>query len=663
MTKNIFAILFITLIGISVSAQEILTAPAYNPAVASQHLLKNTSAGQTEAITLPFYDDFSVISVYPSPLRWADRFAFVNTDYAKYPPSIGAATLDALDDKGALYPGASSYPFDADHLTSLPIRLDSVFTPAKRAITRADSVYLSFFYQPQGRAISPPSSKASLILEFHSPGDNDSIFSETDTVVTPHWREKWSTFGGIQVDSFALPEKRYFRQVLIPLNGLLDSAYYFKNGFQFRFRNMATLSGNSQPDWRSNGSQWNIDVVYLNYGRKIHDTIMEDVAFADIAPSMLINYEAMPMKQYAKNFDTEMKDTLSIFIANLDNKNRNRTYKYNISKNSLAPFAFYNGEPYTISPYLTYGYVTYKPWARPPVNVFYPVSNEENVVFHITHTLTPDPNPLFRSNDTIRFEQIFTNYYAYDNGTSEAGIGINGAVGSYAVQFKLNVTDTLRGMQIYFNPVIGGVNQKLIDLQVWNDSNGKPGQVIKTIGGVTPTYTNNLNEFNSYWFETPLVIEPGSFPGLRFYIGWSQTTLENLNVGFDRYKDSHSKRFYNVDGTWQMSDSANYGSLMMRPIVGSVNPLGVDKPSVAEHLSIRPNPVTDGNLMILLPESWKNNAANNLDISIFSVTGSRVLSETFNNPVNVSSLAPGFYMVILTDRVKGIKATGKLIIR
>jgi hypothetical protein len=139
--------------------------------------------------------------------------------------------------------------------------------------------------------------------------------------------------------------------------------------------------------------------------------------------------------------------------------------------------------------------------------------------------------------------------------------------------------------------------------------------------------------------------------------------LENLNVGFDRYKDSHSKRFYNVDGTWQMSDSANYGSLMMRPIVGSVNPLGVDKPSVAEHLSIRPNPVTDGNLMILLPDSWKNNAANNLDISIFSVTGSRVLSETFNNPVNVSSIAPGFYMVILTDRVKGIKATGKLIIR
>ena len=663
MTKNIFAILLITFIGISATAQEMLTIPAYNPAVARQNQLKSTSVNPPDVIKLPFYDDFSVISVYPSPLRWADRYAFVNTDYAKYPPSIGVATLDALDDKGALYAGAGSNPFEADNLTSLPIRLDSVFTPSKRALTRSDSVYLSFYYQPQGRSISPPSSKASLILEFHSPGDYDSVFSEKDTVVTPHWREKWSTFGGIQVDSFASPNKRYFRQVLIPLNGILDSSLYFKNGFQFRFRNLATLSGNSLPDWRSNGSQWNIDVVYLNYGRKIHDTIMEDVAFADLAPSMLVNYESMPMRQYAKNFDTEMKDTLSITIANLDNKNRNRTYKYNISKNSLAPFAYYNGEPYTIGPYLTDGYVTYRPWARPPVNVFFPVSDEENVVFHIIHTLSPDPDPLFRSNDTIRFDQVFKNYYAYDNGTSEAGIGINGAQGSYAVQFKLNVEDTLRGMQIYFNPVIGATNQKIIDLQVWNDSNGKPGQIIKTLGGITPVYTENLNEFNSYWFETPLLIDASVFPGLRFYIGWSQTTLENLNVGFDRYKDSYTKRFFNVDGNWQMSDSANYGSLMMRPIVGPVNPLGINKTSAVEHLSIRPNPVTDGNLIIQLPESWKNNAAHNLDINIFSVTGSLVLSETFNNPVNVSSLTPGFYMVILTDKDKGIKATGKLIIR
>ncbi len=663
MTKHFFAILSIFFISIPAIAQEILTMPAYNPAVSHQYQLKRAAVQSADAITLPFYEDFSEISVYPSSSRWVDSAAFVNTDFAKFPPSIGVATLDALDKKGNLYPNAGPNEFDADFLTSLPLRLDSIFTPEKRAITRKDSVYFSFYYQPQGRTISPPSKRASLILEFRSPGDNDTLINGNDTVIIQRWIQKWSVNGGLQVDTFALPDNKYFRQVVIPITGSIDSALFFKNGFQFRFRNIAALAGNSQPDWRSNGSNWNIDVVYLNYGRKQNDTTLEDVAFGDVAPSMLVNYEAMPMRQYAKNFDNEMKDTLDIKISNLDTKNRNRTYKYNIQKNSLSPFNFYDGEPYTIQPYNIDGYVKYKPWANPPVRVFFPVSNETNVVFHITHSLTPDPDPLFRSNDTIRFTQVFSNYYAYDNGTSEAGIGINGAYGSYAIQFKLNVSDTLRGMQIYFNPVIGGNNQKSIDLQVWNDSNGKPGQIIKTLGGVTPLYSKNLNEFNSYWFDEPLTMNATDFPGLIFYIGWTQSTVENLNVGFDRYKDSHTKRFYNVSGTWEMSSEINYGSLMFRPVVGEVNPLGIIKPEVIDRLSIHPNPVKDGNLIITVPDAWKNNSNNNLSISVISATGSLVLSETFYNPVNVSALAPGFYLVILTDKKSGQKATGKLIIR
>lgn len=644
-----------------------LTIPAYNPTVAKQYHLKvkRSTSSSTEALKLPFHDDFSEITVFPSPARWADSSAFVNTDYAKYPPSIGVATLDALDKEGAIYTNAGPNPFDADYLTSLPIRLDSLFNPdnTKTAISRKDSVYLSFYYQPQGRTISPPSTKASFVLEFHSPGDNDSTFTATDTIISPHWREQWTTAGGIQVDTFAGPDKRYFRQVIIPITGIIDSALYYKNGFQFRFHNIAALAGNSQADWRSNGSHWNIDVVNLATGGRKKGIPIEDVAFGDQAPSMLVNYEAMPYRQYAKNFDNEMKDTLDIKIANLDNTARSRTYKYNISKNSLAPFNEYDGAPYTIYPYITNGYVKYPPWATPPVRVFFPVSTERNVVFHITHSLTSDPDPLYRSNDTIRFTQVFSNYYAYDNGTSEAGIGINGAAGSYAVQFRLNESDTLRGMQIYFNPVIGGNNQKAVDLQVWNDSNGKPGRIIKTLAGVSPLYTDNLNEFSSYLYETPLIITTADFPGLIFYIGWTQSFVENLNVGFDRYKDSHTKRYYNVSGTWEMSDSANYGSLMLRPIVGEVNPVGIDKPVAVEHLSIQPNPVTDGNLIIRLPEAWKNNTDKELNIGIYSATGSRALSETFSNPVNVSSLAPGFYIVILTDKVNGRKATAKLIIR
>ena len=121
-----------------------LTSPLFNPVISRQTQLKSAHSVPTGAITLPFYDDFSVNTVYPSPAKWIDRFAFVNTDFAKYPPSVGVVTLDALDDKGTLYPGAGQIQFQADYLTSLPLRLDSIISTEKRALSRGDSIYLSF---------------------------------------------------------------------------------------------------------------------------------------------------------------------------------------------------------------------------------------------------------------------------------------------------------------------------------------------------------------------------------------------------------------------------------------------------------------------------------------------------------------------------------------
>ncbi len=664
MIRNIFAIALISLAGISASAQEILTTPAHNNAVAEQHRFINNSVLKSASVlTLPFYDDFSVISVFPSALRWADAFAFVNTDYAKNPPSVGVATLDALDETGNLYPNAGKNPFDADYLTSLPIRLDSILSPSKRAINRADSIFFSFYYQPQGRTISPPSEKASLILEFHSPGDYDTIATATDTTYEKRWNERWISIGGISADSFAQPDNKYFRQVIIPLTSIIDSARYYKNGFQFRFRNIATLAGNSQPDWQNNGSHWNIDVVWLSNGRSINDTSMKDVAFGDQAPSMLKNYESMPFKQYSKNFVNEMKENIDIAISNLSNENRGVVYKYNMRKNSGIPFKEYDGGSQTLTPFATTGYTTYPAFAHPPVVSFFPPSSDQKVVFHIIHTLTPDPNPLFRSNDSIQYDQLFSNYYAYDNGTAEAGVGINGAGGSYAVQFKLNEADTLRGIQIFFNPVTSSINQEIIDLNVWNDQFGVPGQIVDAINGVTPLYPASLNEFATYWFEEPVIVNAVLFPGLIFYIGWTQSSVNNLNVGFDRYKDSYSKRFFNVSGMWESSDPINYGSAMMRPIVGLQNPLIISNTTEIQQLSFHPNPVTDGNLVIRLPEIWKNIAEENLKVNIISANGSLVLSRSFSNKINVSSLTPGFYLVILTDTSSGRKASGKLIIR
>ncbi len=85
----------------------------------------------------------------------------------------------------------------------------------------------------------------------------------------------------------------YSRQVMIPI---LDSINYFRKDFQFRFINFASLASDNNSSWRSNCDEWNVDYVYLNTGRSYKDTVYRQVSFVERAPSMLKNYESMPLQ-------------------------------------------------------------------------------------------------------------------------------------------------------------------------------------------------------------------------------------------------------------------------------------------------------------------------------------------------------------------------------
>ncbi|HRP59618.1 MAG TPA: hypothetical protein PK833_04935, partial [Vicingus sp.] len=56
-------------------------------------------------------------------------------------------------------------------------------------------------------------------------------------------------------------------------------------------------------------------------------------------------------------------------------------------------------------------------------------------------------------NDTVVSYQVFSNYYSYDDGSAEAGYGIEGVGAKLANQFTIKKSDTLVGIRIYFNPV------------------------------------------------------------------------------------------------------------------------------------------------------------------------------------------------------------------
>lgn len=664
MNRLFFRILLIILLPASVMAQEVISGLQVNVRVKNAAKDSPSAREAVQPMLLPFFEDFSEQRTFPNPLRWADSDAFINQDYPVNPPSVGVATLDAIDNLGRLYSNASPFPFMADFLTSQPIRLDSLFTPQARKITRADSLYLSFYYQPQGNG-HDPLPQDSLVLEFLAPGEtqeyyltrdtliNGQLVTLTDTIVIEGWRKAWSA-PGQPLSTFYAEQNKWFRQVLVPIQ---DSAMFYTSEFRFRFRNYASLASGILPDWQSNGDQWNIDYIYLNTGRNKYDTLHNDLTFVSKAPRMLKRYTSMPYNQFRVNQVNEKADSLSLKISNLSDGNYNASYSYEVSKGYQSPFHFYFSGNYFVPPFVTSGYMSEQSFARPPVNFVFPVGTEEKIFFTTTHILSNEANIGRRQNDTIKNVTLFANYLSYDDGTAEAGYGLSPNGAQFAYKFKLNRPDSLLAVQMYFNQTITGGNVKSFYLNVWNDFFGEPGEIIYSKFGYEPVFEDSLNMFTTYKLDSTIKIEPGRFPNLIFYVGWRQTTSDNLNIGFDFNNDASENSFYRTFGGW--SQSLYKGAVMMRPVLGKMKVVGLQENIAGKAINIYPNPCNTGNIAIELPE---NTSDTGLVLQISSSNGQMVSSMPYTRDADVSHLNPGFYIVKVLSREGVIRGYSKLII-
>ena len=346
-----------------------------------------------------------------------------------------------------------------------------------------------------------------------------------------------------------------------------------------------------------------------------------------------------------------MADTLGILISNRDLVNHNSSYDYIMSTPGGAWEKEYDGGEYIIKPFYTFGYVTYIPFAHPPVQYLFPISTGDSALFAIKHVV----RALDGSNlgDSMIANQVFYNYYAYDDGTPDAGYGLSPAGSMLAYRFKLNKTpDTLRAVQFFFNETLSGDNVQWFYLTVWNDNNSKPGELLyDTL--VKPRFADNLNQFVTYHIDPPLRITT------TFYVGWEQTTNDNLNLGFDRYNNHREQIMYNVAGEW--ITSAFNGSLMIRPIVGKSIPLGIpDEKEEPLHLKIYPNPATTGIIHVELPATINNSEG--AVIHLYNLFGQEIQKGIFNGEIDVSGLVPGIYIITLSGRSNQTLATSKLVI-
>ncbi len=737
MKKSLFFILLNLVFALSGIGQEFLTGLGENPVIKqnlSSKEFKSFKVVHTAPIKLPFFDDFKQVGFYPDTTRWMDNNVFVNTDFPIFPPSWGAATFDAIDAKGNIYSEANPLQFLADVLTSKPIRLDTIFEPVKRAITPADSLYLSFYYQPQGRG-NDPQSQDSLVLEFGHftadsvfsfidsievsvgifigpddtifPGDklsspcdenwwtrvSDTLYASDliklpcDSVFVPQtaWEWVWAS-EGMSLDTFRVrDDTAYFKQVLIPIK----DERFFRNDFQFRFYNYASIASDNLQSWQSNCDYWNVDYIYLNHGRSMADTTYKDITFVERAPSFLTEFSAMPFSQYRNDPTNVMKGGFEMFISNLDKINQTAVYTYEVRNDAGNLVYDYTGGSWSLDIFSQNGFVTYQPFSYPEVKgIFPPYGDRDSAYFDITHYLEGDA--VLGLADTLKMRQYFSNYYAYDDGTPEFGYGLTPAGAQLAYQFSLSKRDTLTAVNIFFNKTLTGANEQYFSLAVWKDLNGRPGDLIWKESPDKPLFGDDLYGFHTYYFDKcikwdtsyfkqmlaePLLKDsaPDILPLLgKFYIGWVQTTDHNLNVGFDASNNAGSHIFYNTTGNWE---STSYkGSLMIRPVFGTPLPKNAaSKSANVDLFRIFPNPAKDGIIEIkflkyvgglLEPQFADPNdeILSQTTMEIFNLLGQKVYSSPYQQQINLSYLNKGVYIVRIYNSTTGRSMTEKLLI-
>ena len=580
----------------------------------SPYLKKNKTNNKT-LLTLPFIDDFSQNYIFPDASLWEDMNVYINSNYADNPITYGVATFDGLDSTG--------YPYDfgnptswggADTLTSHPIDISSII----------DSVFLSFYYQPQGNG-NKPETKDSLRLEF---------FRKSDST----WVRMWGVPGAAN---------QPFQQVMIPV----DTSFQ-NNAFQFRFVNWATLSGNVD--------HWNIDYVYLNDNRNHADTALNDVSFITNYYNMLNGYSAMPWSHY-------LTDTLGLMATSMDVTYRNNHsatyavfYKYEvIDNNGAGPIV--ETYPSTTSSKNVSAYSNFtEPQAVYNVNptlindFSFPSDGSQTKVFQIKNYFSVTPPDVNTNNDTVDAYQVFGSYYAYDDGTAEVGYGVQGIGSKLAHEFTIRKSDTLTAFQIYFNPITNNLSGESFRLKVWSSLNPEVLVYSQAATLYTSPIYSNTNEFLNYNLDVPLYLTAGTY-----YFGWEKISSQFLNVGWDLNTNNKSKVYFNSVGVWQ--NASFDGSLMLRPVFGSFpDPVvSVNETNQTNDVNIYPNPASQ-----LL--NFKITNAENVThhIQLIDIYGKIILEteSSLSSQIDVSNIANGIYFVRFTNNKTNFTYLRKVII-
>lgn len=599
-TTNILFGCLLSCFAFGIQAQEFTMPLRYNPAYSKAGIKAHQS--EKKRAILPFVDDFSYQGPYPDATLWTDNKAYINNTMSADPVTRGVATLDGLNQFGRPYYADQLGSGFADSLTSVSIDL-STYGPL-------DSIYLSFYYQPQGLGFAPEA-KDSLFLYFKNNLNQ--------------WVRMWETKG---------TPYQGFKIAVLPVMDI----QFLHGSFQFRFVNLASLNINDDV--------WNLDYIKLDDQRDEFDTVMNDIAFTIEPGSILSNYSTMPYRHFIVNQAGEKSVSHDLYIGN------NYPVSHSVSV-TLESSELLSGSPIhsaTLSP-VTIAAKGIMQFNFSSFNIAYvPPTTKSKVLIRNRYYYAPVNAGDRTMNDTIVRDVEMDNYFAYDDGSVEKSYFLLPAVNypaKTALQFTLNEPDTIRGMMVHFGAQAPTASGKYFSIVVYKSLGalGVGDSIILQEDLFRVLYEPSYNGFTSYAFQLPKRLDAGTY-----YIGITQPAnfgSDSIYYGLDVNRNTNAQYLsYNVDGTWY-SSTIN-GSVMMRPIVGQdFVPTGVkdvDQNNLPE-LLLFPNPAAD--------EVFIKSDMAFIQCQIISMDGKLIDKRLLNeNRLVIDDLHTGLYILRFSD-IKG----------
>lgn len=559
-------------------------------------------------LTLPFFEDFNQSSFYPDINRWVDNFTYINNTYPVNPPSLGVATFDGLNPLGQPYSLNATDIGRADKLTSLPLALNGLLN--------TDDVYLSFYYQTEGLGEKPQRNIDYLLLEF------------LDT--SGAWVEVWRAN-----PSDTLPP---FVQAFVKIE-----APYLYDGFQFRWVNIARLSGNND--------HWHLDYIKLDKGRNpLVETTVPDLAFTSAPSKVFKEYYTLPYKHFTSEM---LLDTLSVRVFN----NFSNTVDivdnfsvYNLADSSILDA--YNGPSIDL--------VGLSPLTFPYRGIDIPEGlTGDTIRIGVTYNFqTSAENSSIepvRANNTLKKIIEFGNYFALDDASAERAYRlVNFDFGKMAVRYTTTVPDTLRTLKIHFANLNNDYSSTRFNIVIWSSIDTPGGTAVElyrdnllAISDFRKPFGDKYNDFSFYALKPDSNGKDYLVLDGDFFIGIELEKDNVLDVGYDVNTDGGSRQYFNVGRGWFKTQFN--GALMINPIMGKA----LDWPYVGiqdnttQFIDIKayPNPTRD---IIYL----KKEVNQPLLYKVMNMTGS-IMSEgkMTNNtqPIDVSALSAGVYILIIEE--------------